>query len=428
MFSYQGLAYPFLRLNQTGMGSNIEKPSTSYGGLAAAAYHQNGPAFTVMMVRQDVFSEATFKFRQLRDGRPGNLFGSTELQPLEQPWPGATTGDLLARCILDVDLAGNSFWARDGQRLRRLRPDWVSILVGSLDEELTVEDWRAEVVGYSYQPGGPGSGKEEQLFFRDEVAHFAPRPDPLAYYRGMSWLSPIVRELMADKGLTDHKISMIEHGGTPNMIVKPPAELNPAQFESWVKKFRETHEGIENAYKKLFLGGGADATVVGMDWQKMDLRNVQGAVETRIANAGGVPAIIAGFAEGLDAATYSNYAQARRRFTDGTMRTLWRNVCGSFATIVPPPSGSQLWYDDRDIAFLQEDAKDAIEVEEGQARTIKALIDAGFKPDDVVDAVMANDLSRLKGSHTGMTSVQLLPPGAKNENGNGAKPAEAPVT
>ena len=37
------------------------------------------------------------------------------------------------------------------------------------------------------------------------------------------------------------------------------------------------------------------------------------------------------------------------------MRPLWRNVAGSLATVVNIPAGSVLWYDDRDIAFLQED-------------------------------------------------------------------------
>jgi phage portal protein BeeE len=52
----------------------------------------------------------------------------------------------------------------------------------------------------------------------------------------------------------------------------------------------------------------------------------QGAGETRIAAAAGVPPVIVGLSEGLQAATYSNYSQARRRFADGTMRPLWRNA------------------------------------------------------------------------------------------------------
>ena len=112
------------------------------------------------------------------------------------------------------------------------------------------------------------------------------------------------------------------------------------------------------AYKTMYLAGGADVTIVGSDLKQLDFKLTQGAGETRIAAAAGVPPIIVGLSEGLQAATYSNYGQARRRFSDLTMRPLWGNVVGSLATIVPVPGGAELWYDDRDIPFLAEDRKD----------------------------------------------------------------------
>jgi phage portal protein BeeE len=147
----------------------------------------------------------------------------------------------------------------------------------------------------------------------------------------------------------------------------------------------------------------------------MDFKNIQGAGETRIAAAGGVPPVIVGLSEGLQAATYSNYAQARRRFADGTLHPLWQNVAGSFANIIPRPSpttGSggevRLWYDARDVPFLREDQKDAAAIQGTQAATINTLITAGFTPDSSVKAVSASDWGLLE--HTGLTSVQLLPP------------------
>jgi hypothetical protein len=423
LFSYQGLAYPFLRLNQTGVGERLEQPHHSYGGFATGVYQRNSVVFSAMATRQDLFSEARFKFRQQRDGRPGQLFGNTDLRRLENPWPGATTGDLLARTMLDVDLAGNSYWVPwERNTMKRLRPDWVSIIIGSLtDESITAEDLGAEVVGYVYQPGGPGSGKDEIVFLAAEVAHFAPRPDPMAYYRGMSWLTPLVREIMADSGLTDHKIGVIEKGGTNNMVVKPPPELTPEKFDLWVKKFKELHpEGAAN-YGRLFMGGGSDVTVVGMDWRQMDLRNIQGGLETRIASASQVPAVILGISEGLEGSSLNegNFEAAQRLFADRTLRPLWRNLCGSLAKIITVPGGAELWYDDRDIPFLQADASDDAEIQSTQAQTIRTLIEAGYDPDAVLDAIVAGDLSRLSGKHSGMLSVQLQEPGAQNENGNG---------
>jgi hypothetical protein len=62
--------------------------------------------------------------------------------------------------------------------------------------------------------------------------------------------------------------------------------------------------------------------------KQIDFKVTQGHGETRIAAAAGVPPIIVGLSEGLEAATYSNYGQARRRFADVTMRPLWRERGG----------------------------------------------------------------------------------------------------
>jgi hypothetical protein len=102
--------------------------------------------------------------------------------------------------------------------------------------------------------------------------------------------------------------------------------------------------------------------VVGADMRQLDFKATQGAGETRICAAARVPAIIVGVSEGLESATYSNYGQARRAFADLTMRPMWRDFAHSLATIVQVPSDSELWYDDRDIPFLQEDVKDEAEI------------------------------------------------------------------
>jgi hypothetical protein len=95
------------------------------------------------------------------------------------------------------------------------------------------------------------------------------------------------------------------------------------------------------------------------------------------------------------------------------MRPLWRNFCGSLAPIVKVPTDAELWYDVRDIAFLREDEKDAAEIQQTDAISVKTLVDAGYDADSVIDAVTSGDLARLKGKHTGLYSVQLQAAGSK---------------
>jgi phage portal protein BeeE len=415
LVSFNGNVYLTGALNQTLRGQT-EEIDGSFAGLVQSAYKANGVVFACMLARMQLFTEARFQFQQMRNGRPQDLFGDASLAILEHPWPNGVTGDLLARAIQDADLAGNFFAVRRRDAIRRLRPDWITIVLGSPnDPEVQGGDIDAEVLGYIYHPGGRGSGRQPEGLLREQVCHFAPIPDPVAAFRGMSWLTPVMREISADSEMTSHKRAYLLNGATPNLTVAIDKDLkeaaNPQAFAEWVEAFKKANPtGTRwDKFKTWYLAGGTTVTKVGSNFQEIDFKAVQGAGETRIAAAAGVPPVIVGLSEGLQAATYSNYGQARRRFADNTMRPLWRNMAGSLETIVPPPPGSRLWYDDRDIQALAEDKKDLAEVRQLETQQMRSLVDGGFTADSVISAVTTGDWTRL--SHTGLFSVQLQPPG-----------------
>jgi phage portal protein BeeE len=388
--------------------------------------------FSCLDVRMKLFSEARFKWRQLKDGRPGKLFGGPELGLLERPWPNGTTGDLLARMEQDSSLAGNFYAVGEGDRVIRMRPDWVGIVLGSKYDDEALADLHTEIVGYVYYPGGPTSTLDPVPLLPEEVCHYAPIPDPCARYRGMSWLTPVIRELMADSAATTHKLKFFENGATPNLAVKMDPTLKKKDYNEWVDLFEErfgtaTGQAHLHAYKTLYLGGGADVTVVGKDMQQIDFKVTQGAGETRIAAAAGTPPVLVGLSEGLQGSSLNegNYAMARRRLADITMRPLWRNAAGSLETLLPPRPGAELWYDDRDISALQEDLKDAAEIMQMKAQAMKTLVDAGYTPDSARDAVAADDEGLLE--HSGLVSAQLLPPGTASANSNGSASDGVPM-
>jgi hypothetical protein len=233
----------------------------------------------------------------------------------------------------------------------------------------------------------------------------------------MSWLTPLVREVQADTAMTMHKQAYMAQGATPNLVVTGVPATSPEVYNDWVKRFAKGHDGPRNAGKTLYLTGAVDAKVVGSDLAKVDFKAVQGAGETRIAAAGGVPPIVVGLSEGLAGSSLNagNFAAAMRRFADLTGRSLWQDAAGALATIVTREPGAELWYDDRYVPALKDDIKDAAEVQSLQAQAIRQYVDAGFDPDAVVDAINAGDLKRLSGKHTGWFSVQLQRPGRELE-------------
>jgi hypothetical protein len=415
---------PFPSLNQTLVGPE-ERIADDYVGLASGAYQGNGIVFACLNARMSLFKQARFMWRQLRSGTPGDLWSSAELDILRTPWPNGTTADLLSRMTQDADLGGDSITARLPGRLFRARPDWVTVIHGSRnDANAGAWDPESELVGYVYQPGGPMSQSRSVFWGPEQVAHFAPIPNPLSPARGMSWLTPLIREVEADSAATSHKLMYFRNGATPNLVVTNVPGSSPETFAEWVTKFGKGHDGVKNAYKTLYLSGQADAKVIGNDLAQVDFKVTQGAGETRIAAAAGVPPIVVGLSEGLQGSSLNagNFSASMRRFADLTGRSWWADAAGSLASILTVPGANELWYDDRFVPALKDDVRDAAEVQMKQAQAIRQYVDAGFEPDSVVAAINAGDLKLLQ--HTGLYSVQLQPPGTGQAPEAAAAPAE----
>jgi hypothetical protein len=418
--SQYGLGYQTTFPNQP-----AEPIGSDFQGYVNGALKANGVISAVEQVRLSVFSEARFQFQRIRNGRPGDLFGDKSLALLEQPWTGGATGDLLTRMLLDADLAGNSYTAHIGAEMVRLRPDWVDILMAPRVAPFGGDGGNTTVgmtkVGYHFYDGGRGATTKPALFLADEVAHFAPYPDPLATFRGMSWLTPVLREIQADSSAMKHKLKFFENAASPNLAVSMAREITPAQFQEFIELMDSQHKGVEHAYKTLYTAGGADVKVIGSNLHEMDFKHTQGHGETRIASAGRIHPVLLGLSEGLAGSSLNagNFGAARRSTADGFFRPTWRNVCGSLEVLVPAPAGARLWYDGRDVAFLREDEKDLANIQNIRATTIRTLVDAGFKPDSVIAAVTNEDDSLLV--HSGLYSVQLQAPGS------GQAPAALPV-
>lgn len=441
--AYAGTTYPLglgggLGFRQTLTGDFVEPSANGLDGYAQL-YAQNPVVMACMNLRLSVFSQVRFQWQQMVDGRPSKLFGTPDLGILERPWPGGTQQDLLARMIQDADLAGSFYAVRDTPLSRlggdnqpeilRLRPDWCEWV---MRPRLSVSGARIgwQKIGLLYTERGSGSGETPAVFGPEEVTHFAPLPDPLAPWRGMSWLTPLLREIHADALMTAHKGKYFENGATASMVVKYPVEARPDQVKEMRRILENENAGVDNAYRPIHIGGGADVTLVGGDMQQVDFKSVQGGGETRIAAAAGTPAVLVGLSEGMQGSSLNagNYAMARRRMADATVHPLWQNAAGSLLPMVggAPPSrfanagAVRLWYDARDIPFLREDEADAAGIQLSRAQTLRTYVDSGWKPESALAAMLADDEGLLQ--HSGLFSVQLWSPGAAQGAGGAPGP------
>jgi phage portal protein BeeE len=407
-FAGFGGEYPLLR---TSMGQLDEERLVQ---TASMAYRMNGPVFALVLARLQVFSQVRLAWTRFEGGQPTDLFGTQALQVLERPWPGGTTSDLLARMEVDVSNAGTSFTrkitTRGASRLSRLRPEYVIVVLGSNeDADHPAEAADVELLGFAYKPP---SGEMIKLL-PSEVALFAPIPDPDRVFLGMSWITPVLQELRADSAQTEHKLAFFRNNATSNLAIRFDPSITIEQVREFKELFEEDHTGAWNAFRTIYLGGGADPVPIGSSLKDMDFSAVAGKAESRLAAAAGVPPSWVGFSEGLQGSALNagNFNSARRRYADGTAHHWWANAARSLEVLVPDPvnaRGASLWYDTRSVPFMREDAADAAKIQADEAATIVSLVKDGFEWQSAIAAVVNRDWGRLK--HTGLLSVQLQPP------------------
>ena len=427
-FQFGNTTYTFgmpAGMSQTMAQTRLKSISNSLPGYMKAL-QSCPPAFAAQMVRALVLSQVRFTFRNppWDPVAPRKTFGTQALNLLERPWKNGTTGDLVGLMEWHAGLTGNSFMLRQPNRLRVMRPDFVAVLYGSeLEPDSPDHALDGELLGYVYQNGGIGNPdtKPTLLTNIEDVAHWSPIPDPENPGMGMSWMTPGLRDMQADQAASEFKTKFLTNGATPNLVVKGIPAVNREQFNEIVDMLEERHTGVANAFRTLYLTGGADATVVGSNLQELDMRSTQGGGETRLSMLSRVPAPVLGIAAGLEGSSLNagNFGQARRLFADTWVFPALQDLAHALSPVIDVPPRAELWFDTIDIPLLREDAKDAAEINSTKATTISALVLAGFTPDTAVAAVESGDFKILKYDER-FISVQLQKAAGAQSTGGGA--------
>jgi phage portal protein BeeE len=384
-------------------GRNKEAGQPGVVRQARDAFNTNGAVFGCYAARAALLSEARFTFQSTADK---HLFGTQDLSILEYPFPGATTGELLARIEQDVTTAGNSYWRRatpdddSGDQLVQMRPDCVTIV----SEELRDSAGRVWKRPQGYQEDMRPLGftdRDPQFFTTDEVAHYSPIPDPLAQFRGMSWLTPVLREVGADSAMTEYKTIHVQNGAQPGLVLKYPRNLSEKALESLKKRFAALYAGPMNSGKTLVLDEGADVTVAGSTLEQLQFVAVQAAGLERIASAAMVPLEVLGVGQ-----TRGVYQDAMRRFTDLWARPSWRGICAVFQHLLPGVQApARLWYDVSDIAALREGELERSQATLVRAQAVASFVQAGYTRESAIAAAESGDIGLL------VADPRAMPPG-----------------
>lgn len=395
-------------------GSSPLDPGDGFVSYIDSIHRRNPVVSAAAVSRALLISQLRFTWRNNQlSGTPGRQFGSSRLALLERPGAMKRTA-FLHSMEMHASYAGTAYPVVKDGRLFLLRPDWVTVMLGTNSDpvgDLNLPPSDAEVVALVYQPEHAGRKGKPEAFLPGEFARWTPEPDPVYWWRGVSWVSSLVREIQIDGQVTQHQQKFFEHAATPNLVFIMDPAKTPDQVQAYADVVNEKHSGAMNKFKNMFLGGGTDVKVVGSDLDKLALKDVSGAFETRVSARSMVPAVILSIREGLggSALNSGNYGQTRRQWADKWYTPTADSLCEALEDIVQPEPSAELTWDRRRVTFLQEDEKDAADIASTQAVAMRQLVEAGYDPGTVVAAVTTGDMTKLQ--HTGVFSVQLQPPG-----------------
>ena len=419
MFRYGGIEYPFGSMP----GSDPTVADASFASMIRNVHEKSGPVSAAVTTRALLMSEVEFAWKP-RFGGSAELSYTPALNLLDAPGP-VTRSTMMFRLEQDASYAGNAIVAhRRGTRsVFRLEPHRVTFAFGSNSEPTwdvngnTILPYDAQVTAVIYNSStapGPPDVKHLEVFQVGEFAHWMPEPDPLYWWRGASWIAPLLEDVALDGQISDHQSKFFEHAATPNLVFV----MDPARTEDEVQAYadivNDKHSGGRNAYKNMFLGGAVDVKTVGADLSKLSLKDLQGGLETRVSTRSRVPAVILGIREGLSGSSLNtgNYSAARRLLADGWFSPTVKGLCQTLEALVPPPAGKRLAHDPSRVLFLQEDRKDEAEINGVKVTAIRTLVDGGFDPNTAVATIAPEWAGKL--DHAGLLSVQLQEPGATN--------------
>lgn len=313
----------------------LERVRTAAQNLAAMAFGRNGPrrwfdtwlggttrfnyaAETNLGTNSIVLAVVGWLARTFPEAPPRvQSRVGTELKPLpDHPMtrllrrPNAYySGILLWMATINSWLLdGNVYWIkiRDGLGL----PAELWWVPPNMMEPAWPVDGSEFISHYEYKPDA--RYEPIRIEIRD-VVHLRYGLDPQNPRKGCSPLKSLVREVFTDDEAANFAAALLRNLGVPGLVISPDTEaieIGPEDAKiikaDAVRRFTGDNRG-----EPLVLAGKSKVQVLSFSPKDMDLTALRRIPEERVTAVTGIPAIVAGLGAGLDASTYSNYAQAR---------------------------------------------------------------------------------------------------------------------
>lgn len=217
------------------------------------------------------------------------------LDILNRPNQFTTRQELFEAAQQHQELTGEG-WLAVG-RNERARSIPLELWVIRPDRMEPIPSYEHFLAGYVYHsPDG------EQVPLRLDDMLFMRRPDPGNAYRGLGPIKPILVDIDSGRAAAEWNRNFFRNSAEPGGIIEVEKRLSDDEFDEMVQRWREQHQGVNNAHNVAMLENGAkwvDRKLTQRDMQFVELR---GVTASAIREAFGFPKFMAGLVDDVNRA------------------------------------------------------------------------------------------------------------------------------
>jgi HK97 family phage portal protein len=361
---------------------------TGFGGTTTT---WNSAVFACLMLKAQAFQEAPLRVaRLLQDGTEDWLDEHPLMELLGDPHPSLSQPEFNAWLSLCLDCAGNAYLRKIRDRAGQVVQLWP--ISPTLMQPETTEDDRRRGVFISHYVYDDGKGSREEVPVED-IVHFRDGVDDTDHRLGLSRLRRLLREVASDEEATRFLEDLLANYAVASLAVTvPPGPVLTQEQATQIRdRLREDYGATgRNRGHVAVVANGATLSQVGFSPQQLDLKSAHYLPETRICAVLGVPAMLAGFASGLEHTIYNNMEQAQDHLYEQTIVPRWRQVAATYTKQLlredySPDRKVRVQFDLTRVRALQEDqnevyARVSVGVEKGWLTKDEARAQVGLEP------------------------------------------------
>lgn len=250
------------------------------------------------------------------------------------------------------------------------------------------------ISGYVYK----GPDGEDVPLELDQVIHIKyPSPDP---YRGMGPVQTVLFDIDAAKYGAEWNRNFFINGARPGGIIEVDYRMGDNEFKEFINRWREQHQGVANAHRVAVLENAkwVETSFSMEDMQFIEMRNLPREL---IREAFAFPKPLLGTVDDVNRANAEAAKEIMAAGQTIPRLSLWDDVVNTW--LLPQFANGEnhvLVPDDPTPVNSEQVNADR----NSRTSSAKALVDAGYHPDDVADAM-------------GLPPMRFIGKGGTNQSG-----------